>query len=67
MKIYARPENCSSLVVKKCNKKIWEAHLTSRDRAIDLRFQNIQTVVLKRHHCYYSGYKCFSKAEKQQS
>ena len=66
MKIYARPENCSSLVVKKCNKKIWEAHLTSRD-AIDLRFQNIQTAVLKRHHCYYSGYKCFSKAEKQQS
>ena len=32
MKIYARPENCSSLVLKKCNKKIRQAHLTSRDR-----------------------------------
>ena len=29
MKIYARPENCSSLVVKKCNKEIRQAHLTS--------------------------------------
>ena len=48
MKIYARPENCSSLVVKKkCNKEIWQAHLTSRDRAKDLRFQKIQTAVLK--------------------
>ena len=47
MKVYARPENCSSLVVKKCNKQIWQAHLTSRDRAKDLRFQKIQTAVLK--------------------
>ena len=47
MKIYARPENCSSPVVKKCNKEIWQAHLTSRDRAKDLRFQKIQTAVLK--------------------
>ena len=41
MKIYARPENCSSLVVKKCNKEIWQAHLTSRNRAKDLLFQKI--------------------------
>ena len=47
MKIYARPENCSSPVVKKSNKEIWKAHLTSRDRAKDLRFQKIQTAVLK--------------------
>ena len=47
MKIYARPENCSSLVVKKCNKEIWQAHLTSRDRTKYLRFQKIQTAVLK--------------------
>ena len=47
MKIYARPENCSSLVVKKCNKEIWQAHLTSRDRAKNLRFQKIQKVALK--------------------
>ena len=47
IKIYARPENYSSLVVKKCNKEIWQAHLTSRDRAKDLRFQKIQTAVPK--------------------
>ena len=46
MKIYARPENCSSLV-KKCNKEIWKVHLTSRDRDKDLHFQKIQTAVLK--------------------
>ena len=27
--------------------KIWQVHLTSRDRAKDLRFQGIQTAVLK--------------------
>ena len=47
IKIYARPENCSSLVVKKCNKEIWQTHLTTRDTAKDLRFQKIQTAVLK--------------------
>ena len=46
-------ENCSSLVVKtrkydnKCNKKMWQVYLTSRDRAKNLHFQKIQTVVLK--------------------
>lgn len=30
--IYARPEYCSSLVVKKCSKEIWQGHLTSRDK-----------------------------------
>ena len=35
MKIYARPENCNSLVVKKCNKEIWK------------KIQKIQTAVLK--------------------
>ena len=47
MKIYARPENCSSLVVNICNKENWQAHLTSRDSAKDLPFQKIQTAVLK--------------------
>ena len=31
----------------KCNKEIWQTHLTSRDRAKDLRFQKIQRSVLK--------------------
>ena len=48
MKIYARPENCSNLVVKKYNKKNWQAYLISRDRAEDLRFQKVQTAVLKK-------------------
>ena len=47
MKIYARSENCSSLVVKKCKKEIWQSHLTSKDRAKELRFQKIQRAVLK--------------------
>ena len=42
IKIYARPENCSSLVVTKCSKEIWQAHLTSRDRTKDLHFQKIK-------------------------
>ena len=47
MKIYTRPENCGSLAVKKCHKEIWLACLTSTDRANSLRFQRIQTAVLK--------------------
>ena len=47
MKIYVRPKNCRSFVVKKWNKEIWQAHLTSRDRAKDLNCQKIQTTVLK--------------------
>ena len=38
---------CSSLAVKICSKEIWQAHLTSRDGAKPLRFQKIQTAVLK--------------------
>ena len=47
MKIYTRRENCSSLVAKKSYKEIWQAHLTSKDRAKDVRFRKIQTTVLK--------------------
>ena len=47
MKIYVRPKNCRSFVVKKWDKEIWQAHLTSRDRAKDLNCQKIQTTVLK--------------------
>ena len=39
MKIYARSE--------KCNKEIWLAYLIFIDRANGLRFQRIQTAVLK--------------------
>ena len=35
------------MVVKKCNKEILQAHLTSRDRAKDLGFQKILTAVPK--------------------
>ena len=47
MKIYGSPETFSSLVVKKCNKEIWQAHVTSKDRSKSLRFRKIQTTVLK--------------------
>ena len=42
IKIYVRPENCSSLVVE-----IWLADLIFSDRGNSLRFQRIQTGVLK--------------------
>ena len=35
------------LLLKKCNKEIWQFHLTSTDSAKDLRFQKIQTAVQK--------------------
>ena len=35
------------LLLKKCNEEIWRSHLTSTDSAKDLRFQKIQTAVLK--------------------
>ena len=63
MKIYASPENCNSLVVKKCNKEIGRAHLTSGGGANDLAFQKNPDSCAKRH-CLYSGSKWFSKAEK---
>ena len=56
MKIYASPENCNSLVVKKCNKEIGRAHLTSGDGANDLAFQKNPDSCAKRH-CLYSGSK----------
>ena len=33
------------LLLKNATKKNWQAHLTSRDRAENLRFQKIQTTV----------------------
>ena len=33
------------LLLKNATKKNWQAHLTSRDRAKNLRFQKIQTTV----------------------
>ena len=47
MKFYAKPKSCSSFVVKKWKKEIWQAHLTSIDRAKDLRLQKFQTARLK--------------------
>ena len=44
IKIYAKPENCGSVAVKKCNKEFWRVPLTSRDKTKDLCFQ---TAILK--------------------
>ena len=41
MRIYAKAQNCSSLVVTRCNEETWQAHLTSRDRTKGLRFQKL--------------------------
>ena len=47
MKIYGSTENYGSLVVKKCNKEIWQAHITSKGSSKDLRIRKIQTAMLK--------------------
>ena len=64
MKIYTGRENCSSLVAKICNKEIWHAHLTSKDRAKDLHLRKNSNSCTKKHQCHYWRYEWFSKTEK---
>ena len=47
MKIYGRPENCSSFVANNAPKKFGKVHLLFKGRSKDLRFLKIQTAVLK--------------------
>ena len=36
MKAYKKPQNCSDLLVKKCNKNIWQKRMNFQDRNKDL-------------------------------
>ena len=47
MKTYKKPQNCSELLVKKCNKEIWQERMNTQDRNKDLEVQKVQGAVLK--------------------
>ena len=46
-KTYKKPQNCSDLLVKKCNKEIWQERMNAQDRNKDLKVQKVQGAVLK--------------------
>ena len=47
MKTYKKPQNCSGLLVKKCNKEIWQEQMNVQDRSKALKVQKVQGEVLK--------------------
>ena len=47
MKRYKKPQNCSDLLMKKCNKEIWQKRMNAQDRNKDLKVQKVQGAVLK--------------------
>ena len=47
METYKKPQNCSDLLVKKCNKEIWQERMNSQYRNKDLKVQKVQGVFLK--------------------
>ena len=47
MKTYKKLQNCSDLLVKKCNKEIWQERMNAQDRNKDLKVQKFQEPVLK--------------------
>ena len=47
MKTYKKPQNCSDLLVKKCNKEIWQEQMNAQDRSKDLKVQKSTGIVLK--------------------
>ena len=47
IKTYKIPQNCSDLLVKKCNKDIWQERMNAQDRNKGLKVQKFQGAVLK--------------------
>ena len=47
MKTYKKPQNCSALFVKKCNKETSQERMNAQDRNKDLKVQKFQEPVLK--------------------
>ena len=47
MKTYKKPQNCSDLLVKKCNKEIWQERMNAQDRNKDLKVQKVQGTVVE--------------------
>ena len=42
MKRYKKPQNCSDLLMKKCNKEIWQKRMNAQDRNKDLKVQKFR-------------------------
>ena len=47
MKTYKKPQNCSDLLVKKCNKEIWQERMNAQDRNKDLKVHKVQGAVVE--------------------
>ena len=47
MKTYKQLQNCSDLLLKKCNKEIWQKRINAQDRNKDLKVQKVQGAILK--------------------
>ena len=47
METYKKTQNCSDLLVTKCNKEIWQERMNSQGRNKNLKVQKTQGVVLK--------------------
>ena len=47
MKTYKKPQNCSDLLVKKCNEQIWQERMNAKNRYKDLEVQKVRGAVLK--------------------
>ena len=47
VKTYKKPQNCSDLLVIKCNKEIWQEGMNVQDRKKNLKVQKVQGTVLK--------------------
>ena len=49
IKAYKKPQNCSDLLVKKCDKEIWQEQMNAQDRDKDRKLQKIQGEFSKQH------------------
>ena len=49
MKTNKNVQNCSDLLVKKCNKEIWQERMNAQDRNKDLKLQKVQEEFSKKH------------------
>ena len=45
--MYKKPQNCSDLLVRKCNKEIWQERMNAQDRNKDLKVQKVQGAVVE--------------------
>ena len=50
MKTYQKSQNCSKILLQKCNKEIWQELMNAQDRNKDFKAQKVQGAVLKEEH-----------------